>query len=155
MFAQTLKCVNLCVIHCHLSSDRDFSCSQDNGEQTELEWCECWWMGVFWTAGPLWGIVSQWSLAPLSGVPPHHKQQLRSDHWGGMWTPAHKIPSVMFLSLALSLSVSLLMNGGSRFEPACPRECLARLVKTHRFFNKTRDVFFNGFPTHSLGFCFF
>lgn len=62
-------------------------------------------------------------MTPLSGVSSHHKQQHRSDHWGGMWIPSHEIALVMWPFLALSLSVSLLMEGCG-CELACPREDL-------------------------------
>lgn len=42
------------------------------------------------------GIVSQWSVTLLSGVPSYHKQQLRSAHWVGMQMLPHKKPLVMF-----------------------------------------------------------
>lgn len=112
-------------------------CSQDNGKQTGLEWCECWWIGVFWAARPLQGIVSQWSMTALSGAPSHHKQQRGSDHWEGMWTPSHKIPYAMFPLLVLSLSVSLLMDrvkGGTWLVHVNK----AKPVKTHLCFHKRR-----------------
>lgn len=148
-----IECENMCVIYCHLSSGilskGFFSCSQDNGKQTGLEWCERWWMGLFWTAGPLQGIVSQWSVTPLSGVPSHHKQPCRSDHWKRMWTPSHKIPSVMFPRLAPSLSMSLLTDGVIGVNWLVHMKW-AKPVKTHLFFHEGRDVFVSRFSTCRL-----
>lgn len=54
VFRRMIEC-EMCAICCHLSPGilaKDFSYIQDNGKQIGLEWYECWWMGVFLTAGP-------------------------------------------------------------------------------------------------------
>lgn len=134
--------MNTCAIYSDVSSSvlAKFFCSysRGNGKQTGFKLYECWWMGVFGTAGPLRLFVSWWSVTLLSGVPSYHKQQLRSAHWEGMRMLPHKIPLVMVPDV--SLNASPLTNWGYRDEPVC----LHVLRTCKNTFHKNRDGVWGG-----------